>query len=93
MPAPTKAGALLRKQRRKANRLQRQTGAEVIGHFRLDKLQRKAERDIKLRQALNNLGQDGRRAKRELGVVEIRKQFNRDSLRGFWNPEGKHLAR
>ena len=93
MTEPTKSNALLRKQRRASNRKQRQDRRAVIGHFELAKLQRVATADVAIRCELTRLGQVGYAAKKALGVVRVRKQFDRDSLTGFWNPEGKHRAR
>ena len=93
MTEPTKSNALLRKQRRASNRKQRQDGHSVIGHFQLAKLQRVAASDIAIRCELTKLGQVGYAAKKALGVVQVKKQFDREGLSGFWNPEGKHRAR
>ena len=93
MPTPTTSNALLRNQRRAANRKQRQGGHAVIGHFELAKLQRVATADIAIRAELTRLGPIGRPAKKALGIVQVTKQFDRQGLAAFWNPEGTRHVR
>lgn len=84
------SAALDRKLRRKANRKQRRKG----GHqFDLAAMQVQSEQSTRLRCTLSELAASGtagekieaRRSKKRLNTTQVRKEFDRQGLRGFWD--------